>query len=67
MEHPRTTARIVRSVEGLLGVTPSEGGDHPVVATLSGVYVETDDKTGLARRIAPVRVGGRLAQASATP
>jgi metallophosphoesterase (TIGR00282 family) len=29
-------------------------------ATLSGVAVETDDTTGLALRIAPVRVGGRL-------
>jgi metallophosphoesterase (TIGR00282 family) len=33
------------------------------VATLSGVAVETDDSTGLARRIAPVRIGGRLEQA----
>jgi metallophosphoesterase (TIGR00282 family) len=32
-------------------------------ATLSGVAVETDDKTGLASRIAPVRLGGRLSQA----
>jgi metallophosphoesterase (TIGR00282 family) len=32
-------------------------------ATLSGVAVETDDKTGLATRIAPVRLGGRLSQA----
>ncbi|TLY46264.1 MAG: TIGR00282 family metallophosphoesterase, partial [Nitrospirae bacterium] len=31
------------------------------VATLSGVAVETDDATGLATRIAPVRRGGRLA------
>ena len=30
------------------------------VATLSGVAVETDDATGLAVKIAPVRVGGRL-------
>jgi 2',3'-cyclic-nucleotide 2'-phosphodiesterase len=30
------------------------------VATLSGVAVETDDATGLAVRIAPVRAGGRL-------
>jgi metallophosphoesterase (TIGR00282 family) len=30
------------------------------VATLCGVAVETDDATGLAKRIAPVRVGGRL-------
>ena len=28
--------------------------------TLSGVLVETDDKTGLATTIAPIRVGGRL-------
>jgi 2',3'-cyclic-nucleotide 2'-phosphodiesterase len=29
-------------------------------ATVCGVYVETDDRTGLARRIEPIRVGGRL-------
>mgnify|MGYP006274372015 FL=1 len=29
--------------------------------TLAGVFVETDDATGLARRIDPVRIGGRLA------
>lgn len=33
-------------------------------ATLSGVAVETDDATGLALRIAPVRIGGRLEPAS---
>jgi hypothetical protein len=32
-------------------------------ATLSGVYVETDDRTGAATRIAPVRAGGRLQEA----
>ena len=32
-------------------------------ATLSGVYVETDDRTGLALRVRMVRVGGRLEQA----
>ncbi|MGM0585979.1 MAG: TIGR00282 family metallophosphoesterase [Pseudomonadota bacterium] len=32
-------------------------------ATLSGVFVETDDATGLAKRVAPVRIGGRLQQA----
>ena len=31
--------------------------------TLCGVFVETDDKTGLARRVEPVRAGGRLAPA----
>ncbi|MGB3409099.1 MAG: TIGR00282 family metallophosphoesterase [Jannaschia sp.] len=31
-------------------------------ATLCGLFVETDDATGLAQRVAPVRVGGRLSQ-----
>lgn len=37
---------------------PAEG-----VATLSGVAVETDDKTGLAVRVAPVRIGPMLDRA----
>lgn len=28
--------------------------------SLSGVFVETDDQSGLARRVEPIRVGGRL-------
>jgi metallophosphoesterase (TIGR00282 family) len=32
-------------------------------ATLCGLAVETDDKTGLAWRVAPVRIGGRLEEA----
>ena len=36
---------------------PSEGP-----ATLCGVFLETDDTTGMAKRVAPVRVGGRLAE-----
>jgi metallophosphoesterase (TIGR00282 family) len=31
--------------------------------TLCGVFVETDDKTGAAARVEPVRIGGRLAGA----
>jgi metallophosphoesterase (TIGR00282 family) len=31
-------------------------------ATLSGTYVETDDRTGLATRVVPLRLGGRLAE-----
>ncbi len=31
--------------------------------TLCGVYVETDDRTGLAVKVAPIRVGGVLSQA----
>jgi metallophosphoesterase (TIGR00282 family) len=34
---------------------PAEGE-----ATVCGVYVETDDRTGLAKRIEPIRIGGRL-------
>src|SRR6185436_12041673 len=37
---------------------PAEGP-----ATVCGVYLETDDATGLARRIEPIRVGGRLSPA----
>ncbi|MBC7154825.1 MAG: YmdB family metallophosphoesterase [Rhodobacteraceae bacterium] len=32
-------------------------------ATLSGTYVETDDRTGKAERIAMIRIGGRLQEA----
>jgi calcineurin-like phosphoesterase len=39
-------------------LAPAEGE-----ATVCGVFVETDDATGLARRIAPIRVGGRLSPA----
>ena len=37
--------------------TPADGP-----ATISGVYVETDDRTGLATRVSPLRMGGRLAE-----
>jgi calcineurin-like phosphoesterase len=39
-------------------LAPAEGP-----ATICGVFVETNDATGLATRIAPVRQGGRLAPA----
>jgi hypothetical protein len=29
-------------------------------ATICGLFVETDDATGLARRVAPLRIGGGL-------
>jgi calcineurin-like phosphoesterase len=38
-----------------------EPGDGP--GSLSGVAVETDDRTGLAFKVAPVRLGGRLDEA----
>ncbi|MGH6955944.1 MAG: TIGR00282 family metallophosphoesterase [Caulobacteraceae bacterium] len=37
---------------------PAEGE-----ATVCGLFLETDDVTGLARRIEPIRIGGRLGQA----
>ncbi len=37
---------------------PAEGE-----ATLCGLAVETDDRTGLALKVAPIRIGGRLAPA----
>ncbi|SDH06337.1 TIGR00282 family metallophosphoesterase [Pelagibacterium luteolum] len=51
---------INRFVTGLASArfTPSEGE-----ATLSGVAIETDPKTGLCTQILPVRIGGTLAQA----
>jgi 2',3'-cyclic-nucleotide 2'-phosphodiesterase len=36
-------------------------------ATLCGVFVETDDTTGLAKSVEPVRLGGRLHPAMPTP
>jgi metallophosphoesterase (TIGR00282 family) len=39
-------------------LAPAEGA-----ATVCGVLVETDDATGLARRVEPLRMGGRLSQA----
>ena len=35
-------------------------------ATICGIFVETDDATGLARRVAPLRLGGSLSQAMPT-
>jgi calcineurin-like phosphoesterase len=39
-------------------LAPAEGA-----ATLCGLLVETEDATGLATRVAPLRMGGRLSQA----
>jgi len=49
-------ARFVRKMPGDR-LTPAEGE-----ATVCGIFIETDDKTGLATRIAPVRLGPRLAE-----
>jgi metallophosphoesterase (TIGR00282 family) len=57
MEKGPAVAKFVRKMPGER-LAPAEGP-----ATICGAFVETDDLTGLARRIAPVRVGGRLSQA----
>ncbi|MBI1180023.1 MAG: TIGR00282 family metallophosphoesterase [Alphaproteobacteria bacterium] len=53
--------------EPLRRFTTKIGGGRFVTAngdaTLCGVFVESDDATGKALRVAPVRVGGRLAEA----
>ncbi|GAA4481142.1 TIGR00282 family metallophosphoesterase [Gluconacetobacter asukensis] len=48
-------ARFLRRMPGER-LQPAEG-----VATVAGMMVETDDATGLARRMAPLRIGGLLA------
>ena len=50
-------ARFMRKMPGER-LAPAEGP-----ATVSGLFVETDDNTGLALRAEPVRLGGRLSQA----
>ena len=54
MQKEAAVARFVRKVPGeRMQVAEGEG-------TLCGVFIETNDATGLARRIAPLRLGGRL-------
>jgi calcineurin-like phosphoesterase len=48
----------------LTGLTTGRYEPANGTATLSGVAVETDDATGLAKKIAPVRLGGRLEPAT---
>jgi calcineurin-like phosphoesterase len=57
MKKDVATLRLVRKLPGER-LSPAEGP-----ATLCAVFVETDDATGLAKRIEPVRLGGRLAPA----
>ena len=60
MQKEASVARFVRKMPGER-FAPAEGP-----ATICGAFIETDDLTGLAKRIAPVRVGGRLEQALPT-
>jgi metallophosphoesterase (TIGR00282 family) len=57
MAKDAATLRFWRKMPGER-LAPAEGE-----ATVCGVFIETDDATGLARRIEPVRLGGRLAEA----
>lgn len=57
MAKDAATMRFWRKMPGER-LAPAEGE-----ATVCGVFVETDDATGLARRVEPVRLGGRLSPA----
>jgi len=59
MEKGTAAARYWRKVPGER-LSPAEGE-----ATICGAFLETVDATGLALRIEPIRVGGRLSQAMA--
>ncbi len=56
MQKENAAARFWRKIPGDR-LQPAEGA-----STVCGVFVETDDKTGLATRIEPIRQGGRLSQ-----
>ena len=54
MQKAPAVGRFIRKMPGDR-LAPAEGP-----ATLCGAFIETDDSTGLAKRIEPVRLGGRL-------
>jgi len=60
MEKTEPLQRFIRKI--------SSGRYNPAQgpATVCGIFVETDDRTGLAKRIEPVRIGGRLKQTTPT-
>jgi metallophosphoesterase (TIGR00282 family) len=58
MKKDIAVARFVRKIPGER-LAPAEGE-----GTLCAVYLETDDATGLARRLTPIRLGGRLSPTS---
>ncbi|MBO0346922.1 TIGR00282 family metallophosphoesterase [Roseibium limicola] len=54
MEKEEPVNRFLRKIPGAR-YAPAKGE-----STISGVAIETDDRTGLALRVAPVRIGGKL-------
>lgn len=56
MKKDGAVGKLVRKIPGER-LQPAEGP-----ATVCGVFVESDDRSGLATRIEPVRIGGRLSQ-----
>ena len=56
MKKDIATQRFIRKMPGER-LTPAEGE-----GTLCAIYAEIDDATGLARRVAPVRLGGQLVE-----
>jgi len=54
MDKEEPLNRFLRKISGGR-MTPATGE-----ATMSGIAIETDDKTGLALNIAPIRIGGQL-------
>jgi metallophosphoesterase (TIGR00282 family) len=61
MKKEVATQRFIKKMPGER-LSPAEGE-----GTLCAVFVETDDATGLARRVAPIRQGGRLGPAMVAP
>jgi metallophosphoesterase (TIGR00282 family) len=60
MEKGTAAARYWRKVPGDR-LSPAEGE-----ATICGAFLETSDATGLATRLIPIRIGGRLSQSMAS-
>ena len=56
MQKDISIPRFTRKMPGVR-MAPADGE-----ATLCGIFVETDETTGLARHAAPLRLGGRLAE-----
>ena len=59
-QYPLDQTRVLRRFQS--GIPSARFEPASGEATLSGVAVETDDATGFATKIAPVRKGGRLSQ-----